>query len=129
MGKTPAMRPFRRLVAVGLAAACAVPAMGSSSSGVPATADEMPIQHVLVLMQENRSFDSYLGRLHFQGQRRSTLLSLSRHNPNPVKKGRKIFVFHKKRLCEVADLDHSWNGSHIEYDHGKMNGFTTANVN
>jgi phospholipase C len=28
----------------------------------------IPIDHVVVLMQENRSFDHYFGQLHFQGQ-------------------------------------------------------------
>ena len=30
--------------------------------------------------------------------------------------------------CTVADLNHSWNGTHQEYDGGKMDGFTAANV-
>src|SRR5207253_8760648 len=30
--------------------------------------------------------------------------------------------------CEVADLKHSWNGAHQEWDHGVMDGFTAANV-
>jgi phospholipase C len=110
------------------ALAVLAPFLGRGTAA-PAGADQ-PIQHVLVLMQENRSFDSYLGRLHFMGQPASTPLRLTRHNPNPVKKNAKpIFVFHKKTYCEVADLDHSWNGSHAEYDRGRMDGFTKVNVN
>src|SRR5207247_4834764 len=115
-----------RLVLAASALLLLVPIVGSG--GPPVGAAQIPIDHIIVLMQENRSFDSYLGRLHFQGQPASTPLELSRHNPNPGG-GKAIYVFHKKRYCEVADLDHSWNGSHREYDHGKMDGFTKANVN
>ena len=31
-------------------------------------------------------------------------------------------------MCTVADLNHSWNGTHQEWDNGKMDGFTAANV-
>jgi phospholipase C len=123
------MRFPGRMGALWFAVVLVTPLLGTWSAASPA-ADQTAIQHVLVLMQENRSFDSYLGRLHFQGQRKATPLRLSRHNPNPAKKGAKpIRVFHKKHYCEVADLDHSWTGSHVEYDHGKMDGFTKANVN
>jgi phospholipase C len=32
-------------------------------------------------------------------------------------------------LCEVADLDHSWTGTHVSVDGGKMDRFTEVNVN
>src|SRR5207302_1931986 len=83
--------------------------------------------HVVVLMQENRSFDSYLGLLHDEGQPDSEQLQLTRHNPNP-RTGAPIYVFHKLHYCEVADLKHSWNAMHHEYDHARMDGFTKANV-
>jgi phospholipase C len=77
-------------------------------------------------MQENRSFDHYLGKLHFQGQPAAEPEPLDAKNPNPLG-ARPIRAYHKHRYCEVADLDHSWNGSHHEYDHGRMDGFTRAN--
>ncbi|MCA1842220.1 MAG: hypothetical protein LC792_03335, partial [Actinobacteria bacterium] len=120
------MRLRLRLGSIGLAL-LVLPFSGSSITP-DAAADQIPIDHIVVLMQENRSFDSYLGRLHVMGQPDSSLLSMKRHNPNPTKKGKQISVFHKNRYCEVADLDHSWNGSHLEWDHGRMDGFTTANV-
>ncbi|HUL98819.1 MAG TPA: alkaline phosphatase family protein, partial [Mycobacterium sp.] len=36
--------------------------------------------------------------------------------------------FHKTTYCEVADLDHSWTGTHNEVNGGAMDGFTAANV-
>src|SRR4051812_32898178 len=40
------------------------------------------IDHVVVLMQENRSYDSYFAPLHFQGQPQSSVES-QKPNPNP----------------------------------------------
>jgi phospholipase C len=88
------------------------------------------IQHVVVLMQENRSFDHYFGQLPNEGQSAVNGEPANASNPNPLNPGgARITAFHKTTYCEVADLDHSWNGTHREWDGGKMDGFTTANVN
>ncbi|HEX6349660.1 MAG TPA: alkaline phosphatase family protein [Candidatus Dormibacteraeota bacterium] len=81
---------------------------------VAAHAAATPIQHVVVLMQENRSFDSYFGHIHYEGQPHATP-----ERPN--------VGFHKTHYCEVADLNHSWNGTHQEIDGGRMDGFMAAN--
>jgi len=95
----------------------------------PSTAAQLPIDHVLVLMQENRSFDSYFGRLHFEGQPRAIPEPRGARNPDPTDPdGRPIRAFHKTHYCEVADLNHSWNGTHREIDGGRMDGFTAANA-
>src|SRR5262245_48158361 len=84
---------------------------------------QIPVAHIVVLMQENRSFDHYFARLAgaSEGAARSTT------NPDPLG-GDPIRVFHQKRYCEVADLDHSWKGTHEEWNNGAMDGFTAANV-
>jgi phospholipase C len=84
--------------------------------------DEIPIEHIVVLMQENRSYDHYLGKLRKKSgpPRRTT-------NPDPLG-GEPIKLFHQTRYCEVADLDHSWNGTHREFNNGAMDGFTAENV-
>src|SRR6266566_2566204 len=88
-----------------------------------------PIDHIVVLMQENRSFDSYFGQLHFEGQPAAAPEPKNASNPDPTNPtGPSIAAYHKTNYCEVADLDHSWNGSHAEYDNGKMDGFTAANA-
>ena len=84
------------------------------------------IQHVVVLMQENRSYDNYFGLLHHEGQPKSDR-EPNRGNPNPIGNGR-IHPFIQSSPCETADLDHSWNGTHNEWNGGRMNGFTAANV-
>ena len=74
------MRTLARL-AVSLVAATGLGAVGTMA---PAAAVRNPIDHVVVLMQENRSFDSYFGRLHFEGQPHAAAEPLNARNPNPV---------------------------------------------
>ena len=82
----------------------------------------IPIDHIIVAMQENRSFDHYFGKLNKESgpPKGST-------NPDPLG-GPPIAPFHQKRYCETADLDHSWNGTHREWNNGAMDGFTAENV-
>jgi len=84
--------------------------------------DAIPIEHIVVLMQENRSYDHYFGQL-----RRKSGPPRGTKNPDPLG-GRPIKRFHQTRYCEVADLDHSWNGTHREFNGGAMDGFTAENV-
>jgi phospholipase C len=90
----------------------------------------IPIDNVVVLMQENRSFDHYFGQIHFQGQRRVPRVPRQKStNPDPTNPGGPAIArFHQDHYCEVADLDHSWNGTHAEWNGGRMDGFTAANV-
>src|SRR2546428_5246802 len=89
---------------------------------------QIPIDTVVVLMQENRSFDHYLGQLHIQGQPRSRPVPPGASNPDPTNPANQpITRFPQMKYCEVADLDHSWNGTHNEWDGGRMDGFTAAN--
>jgi phospholipase C len=92
---------------------------------IPASAlhgDAIPLDHIVVIMQENRSFDHYFGHL-----RKKSGPPKGSANPDPLG-GAPIAPFHQKAYCEVADLDHSWNGTHHEWDGGAMDGFTAANV-
>jgi len=84
------------------------------------------IDHVVVVMQENRSYDSYFAQLHAQGQPASPLEPLG-GNPSPTG-GPPIRPFLETTQCEVADLHHTWNDAHREWDGGRMDGFTLANV-
>jgi len=84
---------------------------------------QIPVDTIVVLMQENRSFDHYFG--HLPGQKR--VPNAVAQNPDPLGGG-PIKTFHQQQLCETADLDHSWNGTHHEWNGGAMDGFTAANV-
>jgi phospholipase C len=117
-------------VLVGLAAAIG-PLVAVAQAALPASETPNPIDHVVVLMQENRSFDHYFGQLHYQGQPAAEAEPRNASNPNPLGPlFQPVRNFHKTDYCETAgDLDHSWNGSHEEWDGGKMDGFTKANAN
>src|SRR5262249_7337810 len=82
----------------------------------------IPIDHIIVIMMENRSYDHYFGHLYRKSgpPRRTT-------NPDPAG-GAPIAPLHQNPYCGVADLAHSWTGTHGEVDGGAMEGFTAANV-
>jgi phospholipase C len=84
---------------------------------------QIPIDTIVVLMQENRSFDHYFSRLSGDVDRPPAGAS----NPDPLG-GPPIKRFHQKKLCETADLSHSWNGSHTQWNNGAMDGFTATNT-
>ena len=95
---------------------------------IAANPNNLPIDHIVVLMQENRSADTYLGQLNSEGQP-DYEAEPTTGNPDPTNSlNPPIMPFHKTTYCEVADLDHSWNGTHNEVDGGAMDGFTAANV-
>ena len=110
------------VVALTTTSASAKPKPTSSPTGID------QIGHVVVLMQENRSFDSYFSQLHFEGQPNIDVMS-QQPNANPLRpNGPGIHPFHQTAMCEVVDLDHSWTATHRAFDNGRMDGFTTVNV-
>jgi phospholipase C len=82
------------------------------------------INHVVVLMQENHSYDSYFGALHNEGQPQSEA-EPSTPNPNPLG-GRPIAPFLTTVPCTTADLNHGWDATHQAIAEG-MKGFTAIN--
>jgi phospholipase C len=103
-----------------------LPTAGAAAPKPAVPAGVTKIQHVVVLMQENRSYDSYYGALHAEGQPAS-MVEPTVGNPNPLVAGASIKPFLATAECTVADLNHSWNGTHQEFNGGQMNGFTAAN--
>jgi len=90
---------------------------------------QIPVDTIVVLMQENRSFDHYFGHIHSEGQRHAKPVPRNASNPDPTSPAAPpIRPFPQTRLCEIADLDHSWSGTHREWNGGAMDGFTAANV-
>src|SRR5437867_3771340 len=101
------------------------PPSGMSPGAVQQLAQS--INHVVVLMQENRSFDHYLGKLkEYDPTLDVEELPANASNPNPSG-GPPVRPFHQTLLCEATDLDHGWVASHTEWDNGAQDGFTAAN--
>ena len=86
------------------------------------------VKHIVVVMQENHSFDNYFGQLHAEGQPDADGLPNDASNPDPTNPGgAAIEAFHGANSCAVVDLDHSWNGTHLAIGGGQMDGFTATN--
>ncbi len=90
---------------------------------VPIGAD-IPIDHVLVLMMENRSFDEYFSHLPQAGQPDVDVPPAGWSNPRAD--GTPVAPFMDTTYC-YNDLDHEWDGTHHEWNNGAMDGFVTAN--
>ena len=87
--------------------------------------DEMPIDTIVVLVQENRSFDSYFSHLgRYAG--RSDIEAAPDSTTNPGDRGSVHYYMHAPHLC-LIDTNHEWVGTHDEYDDGKMDGFFLVN--
>lgn len=120
-------RRRRALLLAGLSIGLApvFPIMGSGAAGATVASGGIgKINHVVVLMQENHSYDSYLGALHNEGQPASEAEPPT-PNPNPLG-GRPIAPFLTTTPCTVADLNHGWDATHQVIAAG-MQGFTTIN--
>ncbi len=109
-------------------------ALGSFAFAVHAKGDLRRVKHVIVLMQENHSFDSYFGALPYVAggpyhagpcARNDHAcvdgLSCSRkgaeltcRNSNLDDDGSTVVSFHSRNYCPAPDLDHEWPGSHAE---------------
>jgi phospholipase C len=88
----------------------------------------MPFDHIVVLMMENRSFDHYFGMLPRRGQAKADGFHFNRHHHptdrNPLH-GKHMPVFSVDgNPCSAADSgSQSWNDTHKQINGGRMNGF------
>jgi phospholipase C len=87
--------------------------------------DDIPIDHVLVVMMENRSFDSYYAHLPQYGQPDVEVPPAGWSNPNAS--GAAVMPTHDTTQYCFEDTDHSWNGSHREWNNGANDGFVVEN--
>lgn len=114
---------------------CALAAWGIFAATARAEGDLHKVNHIIIVMQENHSFDNYFGALPYvpgglyHGGPCSkndhqcvdgltctvdTLGTFDCSNSNLDDDGSTVFAFHDPRYCIGPDLDHSWSGSHIE---------------
>lgn len=84
-------------------------------------AARFPIRHVVVLMQENRSFDHLLGRLHEQGQPEAEAVPADFANVDGL--GATVAPFHLDTTCVKHDPTHQWASMHRAVNDGGMDGF------
>jgi phospholipase C len=117
---------------------CGLAVAGLVPGAARADGDLRKVNHIVLMMQENRSFDNYFGALPYApngpyhpcvgtGQKRndhrcvdgltcqvdaSGGLACSNYNPNLA--GETVFAFHNRRICGKSGLDHGWPASHRE---------------
>ena len=100
------------------------------SSPVGQYTGALPFDHVVVVMQENHSFDNYLGMLPICGQPRADGFRFNRKgrpiNWNPLGSDR-MYVFHSGSEIGTADSgSQSWTDSHRQINGGRMDGFAAT---
>lgn len=129
-----------------LLAALAVIALAALSAAQAfANGDINKVKHIIIVMQENHSFDNYFGALAYAPgspyHTSSNGCSKNDHNCvdglsckvdaagnltcfnlNVEDNGTVVFAFHDGRRCVAPDLDHSWLGTHKEANFLNPNG-------
>ncbi len=138
--------PPRRGVLKGLAAVTAAPAAwalaGGASGAAPREPGSLPypdlapgtdtipqLEHVVVLMMENHSYDNKLGMLARPGADGFTLGADGKPTAsNPYSGGAKIqHAFRMPTTCQLSGSPtQTWEASHTSYDGGKNEGFVEA---
>jgi len=94
---------------------------------LPEGVDTMPqVEHVIIYMQENHSYDNYFGLLG-----RGDGLTLGPGglptNTNPDLSDQPVAMFHETSTCDLnAGSSQSWNASHVSWNGGAMDGFVRA---
>jgi phospholipase C len=133
--------------AVAARAACSFArgAMPAQTLGASTPIDtEIPIENIVVVMMENRSFDSMFGHLNAYGNR-TDVQEAPPNASNPAHAadwedagapdggedggdaGPQTFPWmHATSMC-FADTDHSWKGQHWAWDNGLNDGFYAEN--
>jgi phospholipase C len=100
---------------------------------LPAGTPSMPkIEHIVVVIMENHSFDNLLGMLPHEVPSRASVDGLTRHhgritNFNRDANGHKVYAEHADSPCQLhAVPSQSWDASHTSWNGGHNNGFVKA---
>ena len=85
------------------------------------------IKHVVILCQENRTFDHYFGFFAASLGRGKIKAEgfVPSHLTYTNSKGTKYHPYHLTHFCD-EDPDHTWEGSHAKWNSGAMNGWVRA---
>jgi phospholipase C len=92
------------------------------------------IDHVVILIQENRSFDHYFGS--YRGVRGFSDQSMAFQQPDPANATNspfgKLLPFHLDTFATNAacthDISHDWVPQHQSWDSGAMDGFVSSRL-
>lgn len=126
LSRRDALREVIKLVGVA-AAAPLINACGGSSSGALSASDllpeDVPVDHVVFVMMENRTFDHYFGSLSLV-EGRTDVDGLTGTEANALPDGTPVSSFRLSNLC-VTDPPHGWSSSRNQFAEGANTGFVT----
>jgi phospholipase C len=94
---------------------------------LPEGTDTLPqIEHIVILMMENHSYDNYLGMLR-RGDGLPRGANGKPTSSNADSKGRQVRSYHFDSTCQLPKIPkQDWNDSHIQWDHGRNDGFVRS---
>jgi phospholipase C len=95
---------------------------------LPDGADLIPaIKHIVVLMQENHSYDNYLGTMAGRGDGLPVGASGTPDSVNVLPNGQRVAAHHLTSTVQFSgNPTQTWNASHISYADGTCGGFATG---
>ena len=140
--RTNLLPSSRRVLA---ATAAMVALLVGAHGSVRADGNLHRVNHIIIVMQENHSFDNYFGVLPYAsgtpyhrgtgacassdhtcvdglGCTRDSAGSYTCTNSNVDDDGSTVFAFHDARYCVGPDLQHNWQGSHSEANYNNPAG-------
>jgi phospholipase C len=115
--------PARRAPASERAPDCSRAAGSLPDPALPAgTVDTAnPVEHIVVIMQENHSFDNYFGSLDRDGYE-GQVDGITPDMFNLDRSGRKVSAYHETYYC-AKDPNHGWDAEHADWDSGRNDQF------
>jgi phospholipase C len=97
--------------------------IAQAAGAAPRRGSLKDIEHVIILMQENRSFDHYFGTyagVRGFGDRKNRAAFFQKTSA-----GKTVHPFHLTKGC-LPDISHEWGPQHRSWAGGKMTGFITS---
>lgn len=100
---------------------------GMCLGGPEMSADDLlaPIEHIVVLMMENRSFDHMFGSLSLI-EGRQDVDGLTGNETNPGAQGEDVGIFELDPFQKLHHLPHKWDPMHAAFNGGRNDGFVLA---
>ena len=97
---------------------------------LPAGTDTIPqIEHIVVVMMENHSFDNRVGMLRRPGVDGFRLCHGRPTATNPYPSGQIQHAFRMPTTCQLPSRpSQEWTASHNAYDNGRMDGFVSTPI-
>jgi phospholipase C len=141
--------PWNWLPRAVLAVAASLALLAMPPKPARADGDLHKVNHIIIVMMENHSFDNYLGTLPYvhsgpyhhgpckNGDHKcvdglactGTYGSLTCSNSNADDSGSAVHSFHEPNYCVFPDLDHEWADSHAEANFMSPNDALMASPN